>query len=619
MARDNYMDYLKQKYPSWNSVYQSSPPPYSSTNQSHILLPGQIPNYLSNLPPAFEMPKPQRRSLISELQTSQYFWNPPETIKPNESYQRRIEMLNVNEQIPSSSIYLETDMPNVLNKLQQIQTNLKDLKEHRLSMPTVEYFRKVAPDLKADLSNLSTSYYGRKEKADIPTLAEIKARILNLDLYVEKRSREILDEAWNQKRRKEETEKFEAKLFEENSMPEWLKESKSAIEEMEDERKMMRVVNVPVAVPMLQMPLVQQEMQPVVTEDKKEDTQEPTVTIAPKRTIVFSDSISTQPVLPQPKPPSPSPQTTAPTRPPQQSKPLSPSSSSSPSPPPKTAAADDSKTSYNKMLELLRPKTYNVSTSSSSSEDELAALATKLKSKPSSPTKLPTSTLAPPPTSSIFSNPTPAPALAPKMEDERKRREAIVNVPIAVPMLQMPLVQQDMQPIVREDKKEDTQEPKVTIAPKRTIVFSDSVSTQPVLPQPKPPSSSPQTTAPTRPPQQSKPLSPSSSSSPSPPPKTAAADDSKTSYNKMLELLRPKTYNVSTSSSSSEDELAALATKSKSKPSAPTKSPASTPAPPTSSIFSNPTPAQALAPSLSKTFNLSQNPGKDDSDDDFFN
>uniref|UniRef100_A0AC34GX36 Uncharacterized protein n=1 Tax=Panagrolaimus sp. ES5 TaxID=591445 RepID=A0AC34GX36_9BILA len=412
-ASQNYLQQLETKLD--KAKMARNPPPYSSTNHSHVLLPGQVPNYLGNLPPAFEMPQPQRRSLISELQTSQYFWNPPETQKQNESY-RRIEMLNVHDAIPSSSIYLESDMPNVLNKLQQIQTNLKDLKEHRLSMPTVEYFRKVAPDLKADLSNLSTSYYGRKDKADIPSLAEIKARILNLDLYVEKRSREILDEAWNRKKRKDETEKFEAKLFENNPMPEWLKESKSAIEEMEEDKKREEaVINLPVAVP----------IQQVVVEDKKGDIREPKVVIAPRRTIVFgANPVVAQPTMAPIKsqsPPPPFASTAAATVPTKQVQPPPPrplsSSSSSPSPPPK-AAADDSKSSYNKMLELLRPKTYNVSTPSSSSEDEIAALATKAKPTPTRPTTTtaPKPVTSPPPAaaptqSSIFSSkPAPTPA-----------------------------------------------------------------------------------------------------------------------------------------------------------------------------------------------------------------
>uniref|UniRef100_A0A914Z6W1 Uncharacterized protein n=1 Tax=Panagrolaimus superbus TaxID=310955 RepID=A0A914Z6W1_9BILA len=286
-------------------------------------------------------------------------------------------------------------------------------------MPTVEYFRKVAPDLKADLSNLSTSYYGRKEKADIPSLAEIKARILNLDLYVEKRSREILDEAWNRKKRKDETEKFEAKLFEDNPMPEWLKEKKSAIEEMEEDKKREEaIIAVSVAVPQMSLAHPIQQMATMI-EDKKEDIRAPAVVIAPRRTIVFENNpVTTEPTVPLPKSQSP-PSKAVPSK--QIPRPLSSSSSSSSpsSPPPKVAG--DAQSSYNKMLELLRPKTYNISTPSSSSEDELAVLATKPSTIAAAPKRPNTTTspkpvtsppqAAPPPQPSLFSSkPAPTPA-----------------------------------------------------------------------------------------------------------------------------------------------------------------------------------------------------------------
>ena len=79
--------------------------------------------------------------MMNELETSKYFWDRGSLqigSKLVESYQSMLPMSNL---IPSSSIYLDTDLPGVLSKLEEIKINLKELREHRLTMPTVEYFR----------------------------------------------------------------------------------------------------------------------------------------------------------------------------------------------------------------------------------------------------------------------------------------------------------------------------------------------------------------------------------------------------------------------------------------------------------------------------------------------
>uniref|UniRef100_A0AC34RQI2 Uncharacterized protein n=1 Tax=Panagrolaimus sp. JU765 TaxID=591449 RepID=A0AC34RQI2_9BILA len=243
-----------------------------------------------------------------------------------------------------------------MGKLHEIRDNLRELREQRLTMPTLEYYRKYAPDLKGQVKTgsttsvrtenvqTSTRKWRRNERTEIPSLAELKAKILNMDLNVEKRTREILDGAYRKYTKLEEEKELEEDLT--KLMPEWLKNEESIVEKMEKEEKeiMEKVTG------QKTNEIEKEKPKPEIVQQKNEEkSAEDEVVIAPTRTLILNPTpVSNVPKIPEAVIP--------PTNPvvPEVSKPLQPEYSSPPQKPDSSA--------YSKMLELLKPTKYVLST-----------------------------------------------------------------------------------------------------------------------------------------------------------------------------------------------------------------------------------------------------------------
>ncbi|KAE9547560.1 hypothetical protein FO519_009226 [Halicephalobus sp. NKZ332] len=293
--REHHLQLLETRL---DKAKEARPPPY----QSHVHFLEEIPDY-SNLPEAFHHPlgtsisRVPRTSMMSELETSKYFWDrgsPQIGSKLNESYQNVLPTSNL---IPSSTIYLDTDLPGVLSKLEEIRVNLKELREQRLTMPTAEYFRTYAPDLKSHYKPESSqpfsrsSYYGNPENANIPSLAEIRAKILNMDLNVEIKTREILNEAYRRQIKVIQRREIPIDRDVSEGMPEWLKKTENFVEKMEKEedKELEEVLKINQKQDEVQEK-TEIESNKVAVSTKSEDEKTESVVIAPTRTIVFNTS-----------------------------------------------------------------------------------------------------------------------------------------------------------------------------------------------------------------------------------------------------------------------------------------------------------------------------------------
>ncbi|GMR58864.1 hypothetical protein PMAYCL1PPCAC_29059 [Pristionchus mayeri] len=112
-ARDAYVDYLRSKYPLWRPA--ALPPPQSTT---------QV-NFLDDV------------DIFSQLETSGHFWD------INRQPARRLGKVGgrLYNEIPPSGLLLESDLPRMRRRLNEINGQLRLLREHRSIIPSDEYFR----------------------------------------------------------------------------------------------------------------------------------------------------------------------------------------------------------------------------------------------------------------------------------------------------------------------------------------------------------------------------------------------------------------------------------------------------------------------------------------------
>ncbi|KAI6189661.1 hypothetical protein M3Y97_00032700 [Aphelenchoides bicaudatus] len=203
-ARDNYIEFLKQNRAQSSAISQNDPV--------------QIAQPLSS----------QRPSLIRRLETGQYFWN-----FQSQPESHSFTPLPTNEQVPRGMV-LSSDMNAMTKRLREIGSSIRNMRDYRLSMPSDEYFRSVRPHLQS-APNVS-SFYGEPQKADLPSLAEIRSRILNMQFNVERRTRELIDQRQIQQSFAQPNIKV-ASLVESSKQPDWLRQK-----ELEDELKKLRLV-----------------------------------------------------------------------------------------------------------------------------------------------------------------------------------------------------------------------------------------------------------------------------------------------------------------------------------------------------------------------------------------
>ncbi|CAD5232257.1 unnamed protein product [Bursaphelenchus xylophilus] len=119
-----------------------------------------------------------RPSLMRRLETAQYFWNDQQK---DELYQKKA--LPVNDPIPSGLV-LNSDMKNLQGRLKKIGDEIRGLREYRLSATTSDY-----------LGTINPSSFDSNTSPELPSLVEIRHRILQMDTNIEKRAREMLTKA----------------------------------------------------------------------------------------------------------------------------------------------------------------------------------------------------------------------------------------------------------------------------------------------------------------------------------------------------------------------------------------------------------------------------------------
>ncbi|VDK45350.1 unnamed protein product [Anisakis simplex] len=161
-ARDDYIKFLKNKYPQWN------PPDLLTYTMTDKLLDGRQ-NAID-----YEPRRPDK--IIDRLSTSKYHWDlgqgrvaiPPRKPQPN---------LEPNDPIPSSGPMLETDLQRVRKRLNEIASDLRILRDHRIHLSSVQFYRTV------DLATLQppTKFTAMNQDRGGISLTETRQRINQID------------------------------------------------------------------------------------------------------------------------------------------------------------------------------------------------------------------------------------------------------------------------------------------------------------------------------------------------------------------------------------------------------------------------------------------------------
>lgn len=127
-ARDEYVNFLQQKYPSWKLPEMRA---------------------YSRLP----MPRQYRGRILENLATSKYHWNLGEQ-RPVRRPVAEVGILEPSDPVPSGGPALGPDLIRIKRRLTEIASELEDLRERRLHLSTPEYYHSLE----------SESWFGQSRK-----------------------------------------------------------------------------------------------------------------------------------------------------------------------------------------------------------------------------------------------------------------------------------------------------------------------------------------------------------------------------------------------------------------------------------------------------------------------
>ncbi|KAI6213816.1 hypothetical protein M3Y94_00196700 [Aphelenchoides besseyi] len=294
--------------------------------------------------PSYRGRSMSRPSILRRLETSQYFWNSHDRL----SNDNVLSSLTTSDQMPSG-VALQSDILPMTKRLREIGANLKNMREYRLSIPSDEYFRNVRPQLQS--SPTWSSYYGEPQEADLPSLAEIRCRLLNLQFTVEERTRKALTQQMFPRQSAEtkpastdaqlmETKKSNDLVEELRSMVANQIESKVISSNLQQKTPNPIETSTPTVSFSIQQPKYDDANKPNDVKANIQPTVEAPPIISNTRQIVFRGVEPTNSVA----------------------QPINPIEES-------TSKNDHSKDNYNRMLDLLRPKSLQISSDSDSDED----------------------------------------------------------------------------------------------------------------------------------------------------------------------------------------------------------------------------------------------------------
>uniref|UniRef100_A0A0R3S018 Uncharacterized protein n=1 Tax=Elaeophora elaphi TaxID=1147741 RepID=A0A0R3S018_9BILA len=133
-ARDEYVNFLQQKYPNWK------PPEMQIYKQQSVL-------------------NQYQRSILDNLATNKYHWDIGRQVTASN---KELELSNLepNDPIPTG-LALESDLIRIKKRLSEIAEDLKNLREHRLHLSSTDYYLSLGsskgqqmPWKEADKSNV---------------------------------------------------------------------------------------------------------------------------------------------------------------------------------------------------------------------------------------------------------------------------------------------------------------------------------------------------------------------------------------------------------------------------------------------------------------------------------
>ncbi|CAG9539335.1 unnamed protein product [Cercopithifilaria johnstoni] len=155
-ARDEYVSFLRQKYPSWK-------------------------------PPEMQIHKQQltsnrfQRSILDSLATNKYHWDlNKQFIAPC----KKLELNNFepNDPIPTCGPALEPDLIMIKKRLKKIAEDLENLREHRLYLSTADYYLSLGPEFCSSKSQSIPWKRADKSNVDqLKSLYDLRKQINQID------------------------------------------------------------------------------------------------------------------------------------------------------------------------------------------------------------------------------------------------------------------------------------------------------------------------------------------------------------------------------------------------------------------------------------------------------
>ncbi|KAL3985291.1 hypothetical protein ACH3XW_38020 [Acanthocheilonema viteae] len=150
-ARDEYVNFLRQKYPSWK------PPEMQIYKQ---LTSNQF-----------------QRSILDNLATNKYHWDlGKQFVAPCK--EPELNNLEPNDPIPSYGPALEPDLIKIKKRLKEIAEDLENLREHRLHLSTVDYYLSLGPEFCSSKSQqMPWKRVERSNMGQLKSLYELRKEI----------------------------------------------------------------------------------------------------------------------------------------------------------------------------------------------------------------------------------------------------------------------------------------------------------------------------------------------------------------------------------------------------------------------------------------------------------